>query len=268
MATSRTARRSSSTPDPAYVLQRHDWSESSLIVELFSRSLGRVVTVAKGAKKPTSSWRALLLPFQPVLVLLGPPPKLASGESASDILPLRQAEWGGDVVGRGQPLLRPAQLMSGLYLNELLLKGLARQDPHPLLFDAYSAALGVLARSGSASDEATVLRAFELVHLREAGVLPDLASATQSAEPLHADGSYALDAERGLHPAANGLRGDRWTALEAALASHHFAALHEACRGAAGALRRPLQALVHYHLGHPALATREVWQGVRRLAHT
>ena len=48
---------------PAFVLQRHDWSESSLIVELFTRGLGRVVTVARGAKKPTSNYRPLLLPF-------------------------------------------------------------------------------------------------------------------------------------------------------------------------------------------------------------
>ncbi len=265
MATSRAPRRTP-TPQPAYVLQRHDWSESSLIVELFTRGLGRVVTVARGAKKPTSNYRPLLLPFQPVSVLLGAPPK--GGDDADgdrELLPLRSAEWAG-----GQPLVRGAALFSAFYLNELLLKGLARQDAHPALFDAYAAALAALATlPGPARDEAAVLRAFELALLRETGLLPDLSVATLTAEPLAEDGSYALDATHGLVPAAQGPSGARWAALEAALGHaggpERFEALHTACTGVAGALRRPLQGLLHYHLGHTPMRTREVLQGVQKL---
>lgn len=256
------------TPQPAYVLQRHDWSESSLIVELFTRGLGRVVTVARGAKKPTSNYRPLLLPFQPVTVVLGAPPKttdpLDGGDADRELLPLRSAEWAG-----GQPLVRGAALFSAFYLNELLLKGLARQDPHPALFDAYAAALAALAElTGPARDEAAVLRAFELALLRETGLLPDLSVATLTAEPLAEDGSYALDATHGLVPAAQGPSGARWAAIEAALAwpgEGGFAALQAACTGVAGVLRRPLQGLLHYHLGHTPMRTREVLQGVQKL---
>ena len=258
-------------PQPAYVLQRHDWSESSLIVELFTRGLGRVVTVARGAKKPTSNYRALLLPFQPVAVVLGAPPKAAA--EGHDLLPLRSAEWAGDGwPGRagGQPLVRGAALFSAFYLNELLLKGLARQDPHEALFDDYAAALDALAAGPAAEgarDEAAVLRAFELSLLRETGLLPDLSLATLSAQPLAEDGHYTLDATHGLVPAPDGATGARWTALEAALGAGRarFEALHAACRGAATALRRPLQGLLHYHLGHTPMRTREVLRGVQKL---
>ncbi len=256
MATSerRTAR--GGAPQPAYVLQRHDWSESSLIVELFVRGLGRVVTVARGAKKPTSNFRALLLPFQPVTVLLGKP--LKDDQGGGDILPLKSAEWTG-----GQPLVRGAALFSAFYLNELLLKALPRQDAHPALFDAYAATLAAL---GEGTDEAPVLRAFELALLRETGLLPDLSMATTTAEPLQAAARYALDAQVGLVAAGAGLAGERWTALEAALAHGSPAALQAACRGAAGALRGPLRELLNYHLGHTPMRTREVWQGVQKLA--
>jgi DNA repair protein RecO (recombination protein O) len=268
MATSRPARRSAA-PQLAYVLQRHDWSESSLIVELFTRGLGRVVTVARGAKKPTSNFRALLLPFQPVLVQLGVPARQAD-DADGELLPLRSAEWAG-----GQPLVRGAALFSAFYLNELLQKSLARQDAHPALFDAYAAALAALGEAGegraagAVGDEAAVLRAFELVLLRETGLLPDLSVATLTAEPLAEDGSYQLDAAQGLVPAARGPSGQRWTALEAALgaalATGRFDALHAACGGVAGSLRRPLQGLLHYHLGHTPMRTREVWMGVQQL---
>ena len=55
----------------AYVLHRYDWSESSLIVDLFTRELGRVVVAAKGAKRPTSQLRAVLRPFQRIQATLG-----------------------------------------------------------------------------------------------------------------------------------------------------------------------------------------------------
>ena len=51
--------------EPAYVLHRYDWSESSLILEVFTRHHGRIALVAKGAKKPSSSFRPVLLHFKP-----------------------------------------------------------------------------------------------------------------------------------------------------------------------------------------------------------
>jgi DNA repair protein RecO (recombination protein O) len=245
------------TPLLAYVLHRYDWSETSLIVELFTRARGRVVVAAKGAKRPTSQLRPVLLPFQPLHALLGKAP----ADSNAEVHALRSAEWAG-----GAGLLGAAAMFPGFYLNELLLKLLARQDPHPPLFDAYADTLAALASGG---DEAAAVRGFELALLRETGLLPDLSIATLTAEALQPAQRYQLQAEAGLQAQADGLPGAVWVALEAALlhaaAGGGMGALRQACTPAAAALRAPLRALLHYHLGRTPLRTRLVWQGVQRL---
>jgi DNA repair protein RecO (recombination protein O) len=252
------------TPLLAYVLHRYDWSETSLIVELYTRTQGRVVVIAKGAKRPTSQLRPVLLPFQPLHALLGKTP----ADAASEVHLLRSAEWAG-----GQPLLAAAAMFSGFYLNELLMKLLARQDPHPGLFDAYADTLAALATE---ADEAAALRAFELVLLRELGWLPELNSVTLTTEDLLPDQHYTLHAEAGIVPASKGPRGRAWVALEAALvhgrthgsAQGSTAVLRALCAPEAAALRVPLRTLLHYHLGPAPLRTRQVWQGVQRLVQT
>jgi len=235
------------------VLHGWDWSESSLILDLFTRGQGRVVVAARGAKKPTSSLRPVLLPFHPLQVWLAKP----AGED-DEVRALRAAEWAGG------PALAPASLMSGFYLNELVMKGLARQDPHPVLYDAYANTL--LALADGALDEASALRAFELTLLRELGVLPELSSVTLTTEPLREDARYALAPESGLAPEKNGIAGRAWIGIQAALDHGSPAALREAVRPVAGALRVPLRSLVHYHLNTTQLRTRQVWLDMQRLA--
>ena len=253
MATSRAGARAHA-PLTAYVLHAWDWSESSLIVDLFTREQGRVVVAAKGAKKPTSNLRPVLLPFHALTVWLSRP----GADADDEVRALRAAEWAGS------PALPAGVLMSGFYLNELLLKGLPRQDPHPALHEAYADALGELARPGA--DESTLLRAFELVWLRELGVLPALDLVTLTAEPVQGEASYTLLPERGLVPDALGLPGAGWVGIEAALAHGSGAALRQACRAHAQALRAPLRQLVHYHLGTTQLRTRRVGLELQRLA--
>jgi DNA repair protein RecO (recombination protein O) len=266
MVTSRAAYKTPTrvaAPLLAYVLHRYDWSETSLIVELFTRSAGRVVVVAKGAKRPTSQLRPVLLPFQPLLALLGKAP----ADEASEVRTLRSAEWVG-----GVPLLDAASMLCAYYLNELLLKLLARQDPHPQLFDAYADTLAALAQH---EDEASTLRAFELALLRELGVLPDLSVATLTTQALHAQQTYRLHADAGLVAHAQGLPGSTWVALEAALQhaaqSADWAALRLFCAQAStpgrALLQEGLRGLLHYHLGHDRLRTRQVWRGVQKLGH-
>ena len=84
------ARAASRPGTAAYVLHSHDWSESSLILELFTRDHGRVVAVAKGAKRPYSQLRPVLMPFQRLVVTFG----VKRSEDA-EVWLLRQAEWAG-----------------------------------------------------------------------------------------------------------------------------------------------------------------------------
>ena len=94
----------------AYVLHQYDWSESSLILDLFTREQGRIAVVAKGAKRPYSQLRAVLLPFQRIQVTLSKPAKTTHSTegSGAEVVTLRAAEWAG-----GATMPSGAALFSG-----------------------------------------------------------------------------------------------------------------------------------------------------------
>jgi DNA repair protein RecO (recombination protein O) len=147
-----------------YVLHTYPFKETSLVVELFAHSFGRVATTAKGARRPRSAMRGMLQSFQPLI---------ATWSGKLELKTLHSLDWGGGLL-----LLKGEALMCGFYLNELLLRLLPREDPHEALFEYYSATLKILA---SDQDLATTLRRFELKLLQELGY----------AIPLHKDASDA-----------------------------------------------------------------------------
>jgi DNA repair protein RecO (recombination protein O) len=254
---------SPTAPVQAYVLHSWDWSESSLVLDLFTREQGRVAVVAKGVKRPYSQLKAVLLPFQRFAASLSRPKEAApDGEPADDVRILRTAEWLPN-----EAVLPPSALFSGFYLNELLMKLLARHDPHERLFDAYAHTLVTLAQADETLTQAA-LRAFELLLLRETGVLPELDRSTLTQEPLQPDRRYALRGEAGLVAAPgedSALTGAACSALQQALQAGQLAALQAACLGALAPLRSQLRALLHYHLGGPVLRTRQVLQDLQRV---
>lgn len=136
-----------------YVLHASPWRETSLIVQAFTRDHGCVALVAKGAKRPYSVLRPVLVGFQPLWL---------SWSGAAEVHTLTRAESGP------VRLLDGRAMMSGWYMNELILRLLAREDPHPGIFDAYEAALDVLADARGRS-HAVVLRRFEWLLLEQAG---------------------------------------------------------------------------------------------------
>ena len=241
--------------EPAYVVHRYDWSESSLILEVFTRRHGRIALVAKGAKRPSSNFRPVLLPLQPLHLSFG---------GDAEIRTLKSAEWvGGHVMPTGDALL------SGYYLNELLMRLLARGDPHALLFDHYAATVQVLASEHGEALE-PVLRLFELVLLREVGLLPALDVQTLTQSALAPAERYALVAEGGLRAANPGerasLSGAQWLALANALqAGGGFARLLNTCAPLAFELKPQLRALLQYHCGSPRLRTRQFMMDVQAL---
>lgn len=234
--------------EPAYVLHRHDWSESSLILDVFTRNHGRVAVVAKGAKRPSSALRPILLPLQPLHVAFG---------GDAEIRTLRSAEWmGGHVMPGGEALL------SGYYINELLLTLLARDDPYPGLFDLYADVVAVLC-SGHGEALQTALRAFELLLLREIGLLPMLDAQTMTLAGLDADSRYSLVAEGGLRQSGthelHGLAGSDWLRLQRSLAAGaSFNDMLRACAPLTTMLKPQLRALLHYHCGVKILRTRQM----------
>lgn len=240
--------------EPSFILHHHDWSESSLILEVLTRSHGRVVLVAKGVKRPTSQFRAVLLPLQPLCL---------SWSGDAEVRTLKAARWqGGQLMPTGDALL------AGYYLNELVLKLLARDDPHPVLFDHYTQAVRQLAVGGA---QPSVLRSVELLLLQATGFLPSLDREGGSLQPLAPLAAYRLKPEEGLmpEPDSRGLTctGAFWIGLHAALssASPMDALSSLTADDRSGALRRQLQALLHYHSGVRVFQTRQLLADVQRL---
>ncbi|MBB3121678.1 DNA repair protein RecO [Pseudoduganella violacea] len=168
---------------PAFVLHSYPYKETSLIVDLLTRDFGRVALIAKGAKRPHSQLRGVLQTFQPLS---------ASWSGKNELRTLTDAEWVGGML----PLERTA-LLCGFYLNELLVKLLARDDAHPALFDHYVATLNQLAHN---EPPPIVLRKFERALLRETGVGADLTRCTVTRERVQSDVQYVVDPERGPRP--------------------------------------------------------------------
>src|SRR3546814_20933437 len=107
-----------------YLLHAAAWRETSLIVQVFTRSHGTLALVAKGAKRPYSVLRPVLSAFQPLML---------SWSGAGEVKTLTRAESAGI-----RPLSGRSHL-SAWYMNELLLRLLPREDPHAVMYDAYAA---------------------------------------------------------------------------------------------------------------------------------
>lgn len=140
------------TEAASYLLHATAWKESSLIAQMFTREYGVVALVAKGAKRPYSALKPVLLNFQPLLL---------SWTGSNEVKTLTKAELGGI-----HPLSGRA-LMSAWYMNELVMRLLPREDPHPELFDYYKQALQDLAANQKSA--AIILRQFEWYLLQETG---------------------------------------------------------------------------------------------------
>lgn len=164
----------------AFVLHTYPYRETSLIVEALTAHYGRVALVARGAKRPRSELRGLLQGFQPLLL---------SWFGQHELKTLLKAEWRG-----GLPLVGGSALWCGFYLNELLLKLLPREDPHPRLFERYEAALAEL---GAGREQAPLLRRFELELLAELGYALPLAREADTGAPVDPAARYHYAFDRG-----------------------------------------------------------------------
>lgn len=173
----------------AYLLHAYPYSETSLILEVFSRDYGRLALLARGARRPRSALRGVLHAFQPLEL---------GWFGGGEVKTLAKAEWQG-----GLPLLRGEGLLLGYYLNELLLKLLPREDAHALLYEAYVVALTALSRGTTGAAE---LRRFEKTLLKELGygLVLDRDAAGNS---IRADGDYYYQIERGAMPAGDSVSG-------------------------------------------------------------
>ena len=164
---------------PAWILQRYPFGESSLMVDSFTLAHGRVMMLAKGARRMKSPYRGILQAFQDLRV---------GWSGRRELVTLTRAESSGP-----WRRLRGSSLMCGWYANELLMRFLQRGDPHEQLFEAYSELMMEL---GSENDDWT-LRRFEKVLLSEVGYGMVLDREVHAGEVVEADRRYRYLPGRG-----------------------------------------------------------------------
>ena len=168
--------------EPAYLIHQRPYSETSQIINLFSRHYGRVDAIAKGSKRPKSKFKSFLQPFSPILV---------SWSGRSQLKTLRSV----DINSGKQSNVSRKHLMSAFYLNELILSFLTTADPYPDLFDAYSLAINNLSNADSSE---IILREFEIQLLTEIGYAINFQTEAMSSKKIEPNLSYRFIAEEGF----------------------------------------------------------------------
>ena len=229
----------------AFVLHTYPFRETSLIVEAFSRDHGRVALVARGARRPKSAVRGVLLSFQPLLL---------SWSGKRELRTLTRVEWQGNPAP-----LKGQALICGFYLNELLLKLTLRDDPHEQLYSAYESTLAALA---GGAGQAAVLRQFEMALLRELGYAVILDRDVGRDEPVAREREYVYVIERGPVSAdarpGNGVELSGQTLID--MQSGIFTS--SATQQQSKALMRTL---INHYLGNQVLHTRQLLRDLQEL---
>lgn len=220
---------------PAFVLHERAYRETSVLLEVLTRDHGRIGLVARGIRsaKPRFS-RGTLKSLQALEL---------SWQGRGELCNLTAV----DPVGTPLPLAGEGAICA-LYVNELLTRLLARNDPHPGVFARYSGVLFELAAADPV-DHGWILRRFERDLLEALGYAIDLQRDVDG-QSIEAAERYSLDPERGLlhwavRPLPPAVGGAAVIALAGDLrpGSEH---LRE--------LRHLMRALLRHHLGGRELA--------------
>ena len=173
--------------DKGYVLHSYPYLETSLILQVWTEKHGRMGLVAKGARRPKSASRAVLIPFQPLSL---------DWFGRGELRTLKTAEPASPAT----PLAGEA-LMSAFYMNELLLKLTTRDDPHEGLFTAYDTAVTDLRTLSRLKPEIPrlepILRRFELRLLQELGYALEMTREASHGPAIAAEREYFYVVERG-----------------------------------------------------------------------
>lgn len=177
------------TPEPAFLLHKRPYRETSALVELLTLHHGRVRAVAQGVQRPGSRSRGRLQPFAPLHVTW-----VGEGE----LKRLRLMESRGAVA-----LLAGEGLLCGLYANELLTRVLPVELPVAEVFAFYTALLEALPRPDA---RAGGLRRLEAALLDALDAAPRFIDAEGG--ELDPQARYVFDAAtRAFRPGQPGLDG-------------------------------------------------------------
>lgn len=219
--------------EPAFILSQRPYRDSSRLLEVLTLHHGRIGLVARGVRARKSRLGAALQSFAPMLL---------SWRAAGELGTLRAAEPRGPAVP-----LSGERIFYGWYLNELLLRLLPRDDPHPVLYALYETLLPQLTDEDAQAQIA--LRLFEKRLLADLGYALNL--------PLSLDPRrrYRYEPDSGPIADGDGISGASLIALR----DERFDSI-EVLRDA----RRVLRAALRAHLGDRELTSARLLRELRR----
>ena len=172
------------TDQPAFILRRRDWQNTSLILDFFTRDFGCIRALAKAARRNPGK-----MPFQPFMML--------------------NVSWSGNhelktltaIEGQALPV-DEKNYLALLYVNELIAAMLPAGESNPEVFVSY---LSLMQQSVVNLDESR-LRCFELDLMQRLGYLPDLSLDAKTGRPLRRDTSYQFVINSGFVSCAESAR--------------------------------------------------------------
>lgn len=239
--------------DRAFVLHTWPHSETSLIADCFTFTHGRIAMVAKGAKRPYSPFRGLLQAMLPLRL---------SWSGRNEIKTLCQAELAGaycSPVGMGW--------LCGCYVNELIIKLLGRNDPHPELFEHYNDLMLTFAQQSPDIEPVffeVLLRGFEKKLLRHIGYDVSFGVDSDTGLPLESSQLYCFKLGQGI------VKAERASQEGPVISGHTLLAIEKneyqssESRAQAKALMR---FLINHHLGGEVLRTRKMLLDLQNLSN-
>ena len=174
----------------AYLLHHRPYRNTSQLIDCLTRDHGLVALVAQGSRRPKGGQRAVLQPFLALQI---------SWVRRGELGRLTHVELrapAGELSGE--------RLLAGFYLNELLLRLVARGDANVPVFSCYSRALAELETKANTS---MVLRLFELRFLAALGYGLDLHHDAETGEPICAERRYHFEPEVGARPEVDSVSG-------------------------------------------------------------
>jgi DNA repair protein RecO (recombination protein O) len=234
--------------EPAYILHKRPYRESSQILEVFSRNHGRLSLMSRGSLGPRSRTRGVLQPFQPLLL---------GWYGRGDMPSLRAV----DMADTRPPQLSGKSLMSAMYLNELLVMLMHRNDVHEALFADYHETLYAIQQPSRLE---VILRNFEKKLLEQMGFGLNLVHDADSGEPVLAECHYAYYFEHG--PVQCQLGQSRLNPVISGSSLLAFNSGELETPGNVAEIKKLMRYVINSHLGSRKLKSRELFRSPSRQA--
>jgi DNA repair protein RecO (recombination protein O) len=228
---------------PAWLLHHRPFRDTSRILDVLSRDHGRLSLVARGSRGGRSRLKGILRPFMPLQL---------SWVIRGDMGTLTGAEVEGRPISLGGDAL-----MSGYYINELIMNLVHRHDPQPDIYTIYRQALTELQQ---ADPVAAPLRRFEMALLGLLGYALNLDHDTRTGEAIDPEAHYDFRVEQGPVPVEGRTGATVFTGRELrGIADQAFS--DDRTLAAAGRL---LRQVITWHLDGRELNSRKVLREMRQ----